>query len=228
MKKLLFALAFLALAGSAFASTTKTSWPTGDISQTGPWYATGATYVYQCLSNTASGSPYVYSYSGGYNYYATFQPLGIPSNATNISVSLTLGAYTHFGGAGGPVATQVLVNGSAYLSSTQSITGTVTLYSFSFANNPNTSSAWTIDDLNGTGSHPLQGIGIYNNGTTNNFCDLSISVTYDIVSPSPTVTPSVTPSASPTSTVTPITGPSEAEIKKTWWDWVQKIVNGGK
>jgi hypothetical protein len=80
----------------------------------------------------------------------------------------------------------VRVNGSLYYGSADISADWTTNYT-SWTTNPNTSSAWTVDDVNGTGSHPLQHIGMrptqgfYFDGKTFYYYNISTTQLYLVV-----------------------------------------------
>ena len=99
-----------------------------------------------------------------------FSAFSIPAGVTVNSITLyyrTQGYSSNatMGGYG-----RIRVNGSDYDSSVDH-TVDWTNNSKAWTTNPNTSAAWTVDDVNGSGSHPLQYIGYYNDGGTYAYWD---------------------------------------------------------
>lgn len=88
-------------------------------------------------------------------FWFGFQAFSVPSGAQISSVSLTRSGGT---------AGYIRVNGVSYSGS-------------SWATNPNTGAAWTVADVNGSGSHPLQLIGAEFAGYST-IDTLSVTVTY--------------------------------------------------
>lgn len=121
---------------------------------------------YNCsLVDDPVGSPdddatYTYSSIAYAKDYFDFLPFNIPAGGTITSVRLrerfklaTAGGTNHMRGI-------IKVNGVTYNSSAEDAWyGAYKDEIWTWTNNPNTSSAWTVDDVNGSGSNPLQTFG---------------------------------------------------------------------
>ena len=80
----------------------------------------------------------------------------------------------------GQIAAAIKVGGTLYSTTDPGVNPATsfTTYSYAFTTNPKTGSAWTVADINGTGSNPLQEIGVYTNNT---YPNVSVSGLYAIV-----------------------------------------------
>lgn len=87
-------------------------------------------------------------------------------------------------GASGNEFLLLRVNGVTYESSLYSLGGTTyTDFNKSWATNPGTTAAWSVEDINGTGTKPLQGFGIKNNnavGDTHRFTQVYLVIAYQM------------------------------------------------
>jgi hypothetical protein len=122
--------------------------------------------------------------TAGYGYY-TSPAFSIPAGATINSV--TVYQYTRDASFGtNYIREGIKVNGIRYEGSTSHNPGTTaTFYSTSWTTNPNTSAAWTVNDVNGSGANPLQQFGF--GGITDNdwspafyICSCWCTVDYDL------------------------------------------------
>ena len=117
-------------------------------------------------------------------YYFEFSPLTSPPAASaNISagsiiedITVTFGATTDLNEEPVFAAPALKVNGISYNTTAPQVNINLTSYnnySYRFATNPDTGVAWTVDDVNGLGSSPLQQIGVYTS-TNNSYSGLCI------------------------------------------------------
>lgn len=93
--------------------------------------------------------------SGTFARFAYATPT-VPAGSTSISVRVILRAKVTTGTVAS--ALRVLVNSTTYTASAHDLTGSYVDYSDTWATNPNTAAAWTVDDVNGSGAAPLQEI----------------------------------------------------------------------
>lgn len=126
---------------------------------------------------------YVYRPDSAGFFRVGFPVFTVPPGATNISVTIYV---THHVDAGDDISFNFLlrVNGSDNpdLNGDDSTTWTE-IASAPWTENPDTTSAWTVDDINGVGANPLQQIGIQclsvGAGETHYITQLRIEVSYD-------------------------------------------------
>jgi hypothetical protein len=116
--------------------------------------------------------------SGGYKLF-NFSPFSIPAGSTIADLTIYIRARdsTSSSHPSNDIRPYIKVNGTTYsnvFSDTDPGTD-FTTYSFAYTTNPNTSSAWTLADINGTGTHPLQEFGVYSSDLKP---DIDISMVY--------------------------------------------------
>lgn len=151
---------------SAPAPTVVTVYPAGDGDYSGTWTpSTGATNYGVVDESTDDDGDYASSQNltGGQYLYFTFPAQSIPAGSTDISVKIYYRAYEPSGGTNN-IRAAIKVNGTLY-GTTDSGVNPPTIFgivteSYTFVTNPNTSAAWTVDDVNSTGASPLQQFGI--------------------------------------------------------------------
>jgi Flp pilus assembly pilin Flp len=99
--------------------------------------------------------------SGGYMLF-TFDPFSIPPGTPIADLTVYVRARRVSGG-NCNIRPSIKVDGTRYntTASSNSPGSSWTTYSYSYTVNPDTGSPWTAEDLNGTGSHPLQQFGVY-------------------------------------------------------------------
>ena len=113
--------------------------------------------------------------SGGYKLF-NFSPFTVPAGCTITNLTVYVRAKK-LGSGSADMRPDIKVNGTRYYPSSGNnpSSSSFTTYSYSWNTNPNTSSAWTTADINGTGSHPLQQIGVYSNDLNP---DVEVSMVY--------------------------------------------------
>lgn len=152
---------FAAIAPSGSPQTRR---PTGDGNAT---YTPSTGSNWENVDEESADDDATYNYrqnSAGYDRF-TFTAFSVPGGASNIAITVYIRAKRTEAGANVTYAL-LRVNGSNY---TENIADAGTSYanqSHEWTTNPDTSSAWTIDDINGSGSNPLEqfGYGVTGNG----------------------------------------------------------------
>lgn len=136
--------------------------PTGDVSV--QWSRSAGANNF-ALVDDPIGSPdddatYTYSSTGWDKDYFSFSTFGVPAGATITNIRIfarfrlsTAGGVDHF-------RTILKVNGVTYYGyHDDAWFGVYRDLLWTWTNNPNTGSAWTVDDVNGIGARPLQAFG---------------------------------------------------------------------
>lgn len=138
---------------------TKTRFPTADNTD-GAWTPSTGTDLYACIDEAAQDdADYISCGTNNNNAYFGFTAFDVPAGATVNSVKVVCAARE----TGSTQVTGMLrVNGSNTADAGQNITNATPwqLITTTWTNNPSTSAAWTVDDVNGTGAHPLQYFGV--------------------------------------------------------------------
>jgi hypothetical protein len=132
-----------------------------DVDETTPNYA-------DYMTGTTDG--------GGYKLFS-FYPFEIPPGSAIENLTVYVSAKDVSNG-NNDIRPAIKINGVAdpYYPTTGNNPGNGwTTYSYSYNTNPNTLSAWTAADLNGTGTHPLQQFGVYSDDLKP---DIDISMVY--------------------------------------------------
>ena len=106
-----------------------------------------------------------------------FSPFTIPAGSTITDLTIYIRAKDSSSTGTNNIRPYLKVNGTTY---SDTFTGdnpgsSFTTYSYSYTTNPNTGAAWTTDDINGAGTHPLQLFGVYSNDLSP---DINISMVY--------------------------------------------------
>lgn len=134
--------------------------PTSDDAVSGTWDGTaGSRYTVVDDHPDSSGADYLTHGTTGGNLTFGFSAFSIPAGSTSISVDViyydqkTASQACNIGG-------RLKVGGNYYNATTHNpANGTWTLRTDSWSTNPKTSSAWTVDDVNGVGANALQAFG---------------------------------------------------------------------
>ncbi len=128
------------------------------------------------------------STTGGSAYCLfTFSPFSVPAGST--ITNLTIYFRARDWGGGNPrnnIRSSLRVGGTYYhtVSTRVDPGSSFTTYSYAYTNNPATSAAWTVADINGTGANPLQQFGVY---STDLNPDIRVSMVYAQVNYTTTV-----------------------------------------
>jgi hypothetical protein len=104
-----------------------------------------------------------YNYSGpAIAWYVDlfgFTAFNVPGGATINYVRVRFRAASQETAYKAQFKAKLRVNGTVYDGTTQDVPTTITNYVHDWTTNPNTGSAWTVNDVNGSGSNPLQYFG---------------------------------------------------------------------
>ena len=128
------------------------------------WSRSAGTYNFALvddpIGNPDDDATYTYASTGYYKDYFGFLVFNVPagSEITNITLRERFKLYT----AGGTSHMRGLikVNGATYYSSAEDAWyGAYKDEVWTWTTNPNTGQSWTVDDVNGVGSNPLQTFG---------------------------------------------------------------------
>ncbi|MBM3131907.1 MAG: hypothetical protein FJZ95_02590 [Chloroflexi bacterium] len=113
--------------------------------------------------------------SGGYKLF-TFSPFTIPAGATVMNLTVYVRAKDVSSGTNN-IRPSIKVNGTRYNTTATSVNPSTsfTTYSYAYSSNPNTGSPWTAEDVNGTGTCPLQQFGVYSSDLNP---DIQVSMVY--------------------------------------------------
>jgi hypothetical protein len=152
----------LVLLGISLAqAVTQTRAPTGDEAVSGTWTGSASTrYTLVDDHPDSAGTDSLTHGTTAGNITFTYTAATIPTGA-NISAVRVLYYDQKTASQGATVGARLKVNGTYYNAATHNpANGTWTLRTDEWATNPNTSAAWTVTDVNGSGAAPLQAIGI--------------------------------------------------------------------
>jgi len=154
-------------------SGSQTKYPSGDISYSGTWNPNTNMYskVDEVGANDGDTTYLLLSSSGGGNALFSFPAFSVPRGMgiTGLTVSLVAKDYPSSGT--NNMRPAIRVGGTNYLTtspSTEVPSSYGTTISYTYTTNPRTTSAWTIDDINGGGSNALQGFGVYSTDASPN------------------------------------------------------------
>ncbi len=130
--------------------------PTADGSSF--WTASSGTDRYAMVDEVSSDGDTTYISRADSSNNQFFNNLPSLPAGTILSVDIHIvGKYT---GGGLSLNARITVNGTSYNSTAQNATTDYVEYTFTYATNPNTGSAWIKADVEGTGSNPLQAWGL--------------------------------------------------------------------
>lgn len=141
------------------ATDTRVPTSTGFFTQ---WTSSSGGDVYQDVDDAVGapddGTTYGYMQDSNGAHFFGFSAFSVPAGATINSVTVRWRAQRTAAG-GLNVRSFLRVNGSNYFGSSQSVATTWGNFSAVYSTNPDTGIAWTVNDVNGTGSNPLQEFG---------------------------------------------------------------------
>ena len=174
--------------GIAISAQNQTQVPTGNGDTNGTWSAYPTTsQAWDCVNETTpNDSDYITgtTASGGY-YLSTLGPFTIPAGSSISNLTVYIRSKDASSGTNN-VVERIKVNGNCYDGNSFHDPGSsFSTYSYSWATNPATCSAWNVNDINGTGAHPLQQIGVYSTDLNPN---IRISMVYAQVTYTPAPT----------------------------------------
>jgi hypothetical protein len=161
-------------------------YPTSDEATVGTWTKSAGASYFGCVDETpASDVDYITctALAGGRGRQTFgFAAFAIPAGSAQIQVHV-YNRDRDASIAGSNVGGALKVNGTYYDAAGRDPTTAYVNYVDSWATNPNTGLAWTVDDINGAGANPLQAFGVTTNDTTPNVScsQCYIEVVYDIV-----------------------------------------------
>jgi hypothetical protein len=104
-----------------------------------------------------------YTIPGG-SIFFTFPSFTVPAGVSINNITVYVRAIDASSGTN-DIRPAITVGGVNYLTTagTNNPGSSYTTYSYAYTTNPKTGLAWTIEDINGTGSNPLQQFGVYSN-----------------------------------------------------------------
>jgi len=113
--------------------------------------------------------------SGGYKLF-NFSAFNVPAGCSITNLTVYVRAKK-LASSSADMRPDIKVNGTRHYptSGNNPSSSSFTTYSYSWDTNPDTSSAWTAADINGTGTHPLQQFGVY---TSDLNPDVEVSMVY--------------------------------------------------
>ncbi len=141
-------------------------YPTGDISAAGTWavYPASPTTKWDKVDETPHDTDTTYLTHGNTAGSAlfSFSAFSIPTGSRITNLTVTVMARDVTSGTN-KVQPAIRVNGTNYLTTSTStevpVNAAYGAISYAYTTNPNTTAAWTVADINGTGAAPLQGFG---------------------------------------------------------------------
>lgn len=176
---------------------TDTRNPTSDDAVSGTWTGSAGTRYTAVDDYPDSGGADSLTCSAAGTLTFGFSAFSIPSNATSISVAVKY--YDQKSGSQAAAnGARLKVGGTYYNATTHNpANATWTTRTDTWATNPKSGAAWTVDDINGVGSNALQAFGfnVTDASPSNLFASVQIEVTYTASSTyNETVTETVTSS----------------------------------
>ena len=167
---------FTVVSATGTPTTIVTKAPTSDISNTGTWNKSEGSNFYGLVNDYPDTAESTYtdcSVAGSILFgYSAFS---IPANSKNITVSVR---YSEDVYSGTPVQGAALyVGGTQYNAGTHTVTGHYTRVD-TWTQNPKTSAAWTVDDVNGAGANNLTGFGMHTTTARPFILGMQLEVTY--------------------------------------------------
>ena len=165
------------------AFTTHDRLPTSNLSIAGAWSFTGCTSgtAYQCVDDSIgspnNGADYLQTDRSGKEATFGFLPFTVPSGATIQYVRVS--HVTIRNSSSADIKAALRVGGTLYPQPTaQTLNGSWTMYSYDWTTNPRIGAAWTVADVNGTGTNPLQGMGVVSGSGDESVTQVYVTVGY--------------------------------------------------
>jgi hypothetical protein len=141
---------------------SNTSYPSGDISHSGTWDKTTNMYSYvdETGSHDGDATYLLHGTSSGYALFS-FPAFSVPAGSNIYNLTVSLVARDDSSGSN-RMQPALRVGGTDYLteSSSTSVPDSYGTINYVYTTNPDTGAPWTAEDINGTGSNPLQGFGV--------------------------------------------------------------------
>ncbi len=159
----------------SYDGSSQTRVPTGDGNNHGTWNSSPRWDDVD--ETTPNDSDYITGTTdSGENYQLfTFSPFSIPAGSPIANLNIYFRARDSSSGTNN-IRASIKVNGNRYEAVLSENPGTAfTTYGYSFSINPDTGLDWTVDDLNGTGSSPLEQFGVF---STDLNPDIRVSMVY--------------------------------------------------
>jgi Tfp pilus assembly protein PilX len=159
-------------------SENQTRVPTGDGDISGTWNTSA--YWDDVDETTPNDADYVTGTTSGGGYLMfTFSPFTISSSAAISSLTVYVRALKVSSSGSSDIRPYIKVNGTRYYPTSGNNPATsFTTYSYSWTTNPKTGAPWTVADINGSGTNPLQQFGVYSNDLSPN---VEVSMVYAMV-----------------------------------------------
>ena len=147
------------------AATSQTRLPTGDQGYSGTWDKTTDMYSYVDDDpwNDGDTTYLLHGTTAGYALF-TFSPFDVPEGTIITSLQVTYSCRrTSYGTSN--LRAALRVGGTDYLTTDSGANPDLSYAdrTYTYSTNPATSSPWTVDDINGTGSNQLQAFGVSSN-----------------------------------------------------------------
>ncbi len=189
---------------------TDTRNPTSDESVTGAWTGSaGSRYTLvddyaDTVPNDVLDSP---TATGGAQITFGYSAFSIPAGSTSISAQVQYydrDVTSGTNNSGG----RLKVGGNYYNAATHNPNTTLTSRSDNWANNPKTTVAWTVDDINGVGANAIQAFGF-------NSTDASPALRYSCVRIQVTYNPPISGSLAQTLSIVTISASGTVKISGT-------------
>lgn len=156
--------------------------PTSDVSVVGTWTGSAGTRytVIDDYPDTTGADELTVGTVAGH-LVCGFSALSIPAGSTIVSVAVNYYDYKN-GSQASAAAGALRVNGTIYNATTHNPangSASRTQRTDTWTTNPATGAAWTVADVNGTGSSPLQAFGFFSNDASPTITFSSVRLTID-------------------------------------------------
>ena len=166
--------------------------PTGDDATTGTW-STSPYWSKLDEYPTPDDGDFITctALSGGRGRQTfTFTAFAIPAGSTAISVSVRT-RDRKAASQGANVGAALKVGGTYYDAAGRNPAQAFTNYDDSWATNPKSAAAWTVDDVNGVGANGLQAFGVTTSDTTPNISSSQAFITVTYTPPVTAIAPPI-------------------------------------
>ena len=189
--------------------TTQTRNPTSDEAVAGTWSGSAGTR-YQAVDDhpDSAGADFLAHGTTAGNLTFGFAAFNVPAGSTGISVDVLYYDAEPANGNNNSGA-RLKVGGAYYNSATHNPSGTgYTLRTKSWANNPKSGAAWTVDDVNGVGVNALEAFGLSSSDANPVYRVASAQLQVTYTEPPPPITG--------TGAITSVKGAPAATAKETF------------